>query len=300
MAEIAVRGGVVSYDIFAPRDDQLLVVTPGGRFGRDDEGLMGLGERLAAAGKRVLLWDRPNCGASDVQFVGQTESHMRADVLADLIGILELGPVVALGGSGGARDAIVFALEYPDLVTKLAVWWIVGGTYSTINLAATYVLSELKAVRAGGMEAVARLPSWAHLLEVNPRNRTRLLSLDPTQFEATMLRWLDAFVPKSTETVPGVPDARLREIGVPTMVIRSGMGDVDHPRRTSLEVHAMIATSALVDPPWPEDAWERDVVASLDQRASLFQAWPIAAPLLLDFIEGRGLAGARLPGMTSS
>ena len=43
--------------------------------------------------------------------------------------------VVATGGSGGARDMICFTIMWPDLVRKLAVWSIVGGTYSTMLLA---------------------------------------------------------------------------------------------------------------------------------------------------------------------
>jgi len=31
-------------------------------------------EELARRGKRVLVWDRPNCGASDVCFAGSSES----------------------------------------------------------------------------------------------------------------------------------------------------------------------------------------------------------------------------------
>ena len=46
-------------------------------------------------------------------------------------------------------------------------------------------------------------------------------------------------------------------ITVPTLIIRGGENDWDHPKRTSLEVHCLIKGSTLIDPPWPEDAWER-------------------------------------------
>ena len=51
----------------------------------------------------MLIWDRPNCGASDVCFTGESESTMQADTLAALITHLDLGPTVITGGSGGAR-----------------------------------------------------------------------------------------------------------------------------------------------------------------------------------------------------
>jgi len=74
-----------------------------------------------------------------------------------------------------------------------------------------------------------------------------------------MERWLDAFVPKPNEAIPGVPDWEFATIKVPTLVIRGGEDDYDHPKRTSLEVHALIKGSRLIEPPWPEDAWERAV-----------------------------------------
>ncbi|WP_457100723.1 alpha/beta fold hydrolase, partial [Microbacterium sp. P5_E9] len=69
-------------------------------------------QALADAGKRVLIWDRPNTGRSDIQLYGETESHMRADTLAAVVEELGIGTVSALGGSGGARDSIVFAIRH--------------------------------------------------------------------------------------------------------------------------------------------------------------------------------------------
>jgi pimeloyl-ACP methyl ester carboxylesterase len=73
-----VNGGNVHYEILGA-GGQLIVLTPGGRFGMDFRGVRPLAEALVAGGHRVLLWDRPNCGSSDVQFFGPSESHMRAD-----------------------------------------------------------------------------------------------------------------------------------------------------------------------------------------------------------------------------
>ena len=128
MAEIEVNGGRVVYEFVGPSDGEVVVLTPGGRFSKDFPGVRPLAEALAAGGKRVLLWDRPNCGASDIQLFGETESHMRAATLGAMLESLDTGPVVVAGGSGGARDSIVFTMMYPELVKKLAVWSIVGGT----------------------------------------------------------------------------------------------------------------------------------------------------------------------------
>src|SRR5688500_164533 len=155
--EIEVKGGIVVYEWVGPDDGDVVVLTPGGRFSKDFPGVHELAHALADGGKRVLLWDRPNCGRSDVQIYGRSESHMRAETLGLLVQALGIEQVVAAGGSGGARDSIIFTIMWPDLVRKLAVWHIVGGTYSTMSLAGVYVLNELRAVRAGGMEAVIGL-----------------------------------------------------------------------------------------------------------------------------------------------
>lgn len=300
MAEIEINGGRVVHEFVGPDDGEVVVLTPGGRFAGDYGGLRDLADALAAGGKRVLLWDRPNCGASDVQLFGRSESHMRAETLGLLLRELDTGPVVAAGGSGGARDMIVFTMLFPELVTRLATWSIVGGAFSTMSLAGVYVLDELRAVRMSGMDGVLRLPAWADLVKANPRNRDRLMAVGAAEFERVMNRWLDAYIPKANEAIPGVSDWEFGGISVPTLIIRGGERDFDHPRRTSFDVHALIEGSTLVDPPWPEDAWERAVEASLAGTGGLFDPWRQAAPLLLDFIDGRDVAALRVAGPSPS
>ena len=284
-----INGGIVVYELMGPDDGEVVVLTPGGRFSKDFGGVHELAFALAEGGKRVLLWDRPNCGRSDVQIYGRSESHMRAETLGLLVQKLGIDQVVAAGGSGGARDSIIFTIMWPDLVRKLAVWHIVGGTYSTMSLAGVYVLNELRTVRSGGMEAVLELTGpaggWADLIADNPRNRDRLLAIGADEFERVMTRWLDAFVPKPNEAIPGVPDWEFETIKVPTLIIRGGEKDFDHPKRTSFEVHALIAGSKLIEPPWPEDAWEQASAARAAGTGALFGPWVQAAPVLLDFID---------------
>jgi pimeloyl-ACP methyl ester carboxylesterase len=287
-SEIEVNGGIVVYEFIGPEDGEVVVVTPGGRFSKDYGGVHELANALAKGGKRVLLWDRPNCGKSDVQVYGRSESHMRAETLGLMLQKLGIERVIATGGSGGARDTMIFTIMWPDLVRKLAVWSIVGGTYSTMALANVYVMSELATVRSKGIEGVMGMTgaagSWADLIAVNPRNRDRLRAIGSEEFERVMNRWLDAFIPKPNEAIPGVPDWEFEKIKCPTLIIRGGENDHDHPKRTSFEVHALIKGSRLIEPPWPEDAWEQAVKATTAGTGSLFDPWVKAAPILLDFI----------------
>jgi pimeloyl-ACP methyl ester carboxylesterase len=103
------------------------VITPGGRFSKDSPGVRELAHALADAGNRVLIWDRPNCGASDVCFTGPTESDMQADVLSGLLTHLDMTPAIIAGGSGGARVSLLTAARHREVASAAAMWWISGG-----------------------------------------------------------------------------------------------------------------------------------------------------------------------------
>src|ERR1019366_1944353 len=139
--EIETNGGVVVYEFVGPDDGEVVVLTPGGRFSKDFGGVHELAYALADGGKRVLLWDRPNCGRSDIQLFGRSESHMRAETLGLMLKELGVQQVIAAGGCGGARDSIIFSIMWPELVRKLLVWTIVGVTYSTLLFPNVYVIN---------------------------------------------------------------------------------------------------------------------------------------------------------------
>jgi 2-hydroxy-6-oxonona-2,4-dienedioate hydrolase len=285
--KIEINGGNVVYEILG-REGDFIVLTPGGRFSKDIPGLKPLARKLVEGGYRVLLWDRPNCGKSDVQFYGQSESHMRADTLQQLITTLDIGPVILLGGSGGARDSMLTTMLYPELVRKLVVWNIVGGVYGSFVLGSYYIVPSILAVRGGGMKDVARIGEWRERITENPDNEARFAAADSDEFLKLMLRWLNAFVPKPGQTIPGVEDEMFDNITVPTLIIRGGENDLDHPKRTSLEVSCLIKGSKLIDPPWPEDAWERAAekrAAGKVKRFNMFDTWVQAAPPILDFLK---------------
>ena len=117
MSSIEVNGGNVVYEILGDSGD-LIALTPGGRFSKEIPGLRPLAEALVDGGYRVLLWDRPNCGASDVQFYGQSESHMRAETLHKLVTSLGFERCILAGGSGGARDSMLTTMLYPEMVDQ--------------------------------------------------------------------------------------------------------------------------------------------------------------------------------------
>jgi len=229
MTQTKVNGYSVSYEVVGDQG-RPWVITPG-RFSMTSPGVRELAIALAERGNRVLIWDRPNCGASDVQFSGPSESAMQADVLAGLLRQLDLRPAVIAGGSGGSRLSLLTAARHRDVAAGLALWWISGGVYGLMSLGLHYCGGSLKAVWNGGMEAVAALPEWQEVLEANPRNRA-------------VPRAGPEGVPRDDGTLDG---------GLLPVRGRARAGAAGHhTRATSEQVAALLPNARLVEPPWEQ------------------------------------------------
>ena len=150
-------------------------------------------------------------------------------------------------------------------------------------LATVYCGESLRVAWQHGMEAVVELPEWAEVLERNPGNRQRFLDLEPRAFISTLERWMTAYCPTPGALVPGIADAELARLDVPTLVFRSGASDPYHTRATSEQLHGLIAGSTLVEPPWGDDEWIRRSDAARSGQGHLFERWPRLAPQLLAF-----------------
>jgi pimeloyl-ACP methyl ester carboxylesterase len=261
------------------------VITPGGRFSKDSPGVRELAVALASTGKRVLIWDRPNTGASNVCFEGDSESAMQSDVLAALLERLEMAPAVVIGGSGGSRVSLLTASRHPDTARALALWWISGGPFGLLSLATHYCGDSIAAAWRYGMDAVAALPEWSEVLERNPGNRARILAQDPRAFIETLEQWMLAYCPRPEEVVPGLPDAQARVMDLPALIFRSGESDPHHTRRTSERVAELLPGARLVEPPWDDREWTERVEESAS-GVGIFSRWPLLAPQLTEWAAG--------------
>ncbi|MGH9091523.1 MAG: alpha/beta fold hydrolase [Acidimicrobiales bacterium] len=284
MPVASVNGLAIGYDVVG--EGRPWALTPGGRFGRDTPGVRELAAALAEHDNRVLVWDRPNTGESDVCFEGSSESAMQADTLAGLLSLLDMAPAVVVGGSGGARVSLLAAARRPPVAAGTAVWWISGGVYGLMTVGTHYCAASVHAAWTGGMEAVAALPEWAEVLERNPANRERVLAQDPRVFVATMERWLAAYCPCGSSMVPGLPDDVARRLDVPVLVFRSGASDLHHRRETSEQLARLLPRAELAEPPWGDDEWARRSTEGPGGREEgLFVRWPLLAPALLDWAD---------------
>jgi pimeloyl-ACP methyl ester carboxylesterase len=275
-----VNGLGVAYEVIG--EGEPWAITPGGRFSKDAPGVRELAEKLAATGKQVLIWDRPNTGASEVCFDGGSESAMQADVLAGLLRTLGMTPAVIAGGSGGSRVSLLAAGRHPEVARALAVWWISGGPFGLITLGAHYCGDSIAAAWRYGMEAVAELPEWAEVLERNPENRAKLLAQDPQAFIKTLEEWMLVYCPRPEELVPGFPDAEARAMELPAIVFRSGASDPHHTRATSERLAELLPRAELVEPPWGDREWNQRLEAAGD-GVGIFSRWPLLAEPLIEW-----------------
>ncbi|MBV8804319.1 MAG: alpha/beta hydrolase, partial [Sinobacteraceae bacterium] len=90
-----VNGIDIAYEIVGD-GKRSAIITPGGRYSKDTPGVRELALKLAGGGFRTVIWDRPNCGESDVSFTGFSESRLHADALAGLLLELELAPAMVI------------------------------------------------------------------------------------------------------------------------------------------------------------------------------------------------------------
>jgi pimeloyl-ACP methyl ester carboxylesterase len=281
MPKVDVNGIGIAYEIIGD-GPRAAIITPGGRFPKETPGVRELALELAKAGFRTVIWDRPNCGDSDISFDGLNESRLNADALAGLLRVLDLPPAFVIGGSAGARVSLLAAVHHPDVVERLGVLWVTGGLLSLAMLANLYCHDPMFMAARDGMEAVAELPGWKELVERNPRNREILLSQERDAFVAKMMDWGAQLIATGDQPVPGLAPAQLAQLEMPVMVFRSGQSDVHHPRATSEAVAKAIPGSQLVEPPWGDREW-LDRCQAQERGEGLFARWPLLAPRLLEF-----------------
>lgn len=287
MARTEVNGVQIEYEIIG-NGSRSAIITPGGRFAKTMQGVKELAEELAKNDYRVLIWDRPNCGLSDICFEGETESKLNADVAAGLLRQLNMAPALVIGGSAGSRVSLLIAVRHPDVVERLVILWMTGGVIGVMGLGSIYYHDTwYKAQFKGGMQNVVEMLDWKPFCERDPRNRDYLLAWDPKAFRDRMVQWARSFIPDETTPMPDLTPADLRALKIPVMVYRSGEWDPHHTREASEWVAKLIPNSRLVEPPWGDREWivRTTEAEETKDHTGLFKSWPMMAPQILEFAQ---------------
>ena len=283
MARIHINGIGIEYELLGEAGAPVIVLTPGGRFAKTTPGLKEFAEKLVTGGRQVLLWDRPNCGASDISFDADNETELHAHTLIGLIRALDLAPVTLAAGSAGSRVSLVAASRAPELVSHLALWWISGGVIGLMGLGLYYCGESATLAARSGMQAVADAPAWAEQIALNPRNRDIILAQDADGFVDKMQHWASFYQPSTTSPIPGMTNGDFDRLTMPVLLFRNGKSDMAHTRRTSEWVHELIPHSMFKDPPWPDQEWNNRTDAMIAEGRGLFEGWQALTPELLAF-----------------
>jgi pimeloyl-ACP methyl ester carboxylesterase len=231
-----VRGVAINYEVLGDRGPWV-ALQPGGRRGL--VGVKPLGQKIAEAGNRVLVYDRRNCGASDISFDGEnSENEVWAADLRALLLQLDAAPAFIGGSSSGCRLALLAALRDPGDVRGLLLWRVTGGAFAAGRLVQNYYTQFIEAAQRGGMEAVCRTEHFAELIANNPANRTRLLSMDVERFIAVMNEWRRSFNKEANHPVIGISPDELRSITMPACIIPGN--DRTHSREPGQIAHRLM------------------------------------------------------------
>jgi pimeloyl-ACP methyl ester carboxylesterase len=268
-----IRGIDISYEILGDRGP-FIALQPGGRRGLVS--VKPLGEKIAEAGYRVVVYDRRNTGASAVAIEGDSENDVWADDLHELLRKIDASPAYIGGSSSGCRLAMILALRHPEDVRGLLLWRVTGGAYAAERLSNQYYTAHIEAAKAGGMAAVCAMEHWNEVIAAKPASRATLMAMDPEDFIQRMTRWRESFDAGADNAVIGLTPAELRSVTVPACIVPGN--DRVHPRHPGQVTHRLMPNSEYHEV-FAEDRTDVDVA---------FEDWEkkegLLAAIFIDFL----------------
>jgi pimeloyl-ACP methyl ester carboxylesterase len=236
-----VRGVNINYEVLGS-EGPWVALSPGGR--RDISGIELQAGEVAKRGHRVVIFDRRNCGASDVVIDGnESEYEIWADDIHELLTQLGALPAFVCGSSSGCRTALLFARRHPDSVRGLLLWRVTGGRFACERLAQEYYGQFIEAAKKGGMAAVCEMEHWKERIQAKPSNRAALMNMTPERFIAVMSHWREYFLKGADLPVIGASEADLKSIKVPACIVPGN--DNTHGRQTGENLGRLIAKSEV-------------------------------------------------------
>lgn len=266
----SVRGVNINYKVLGDHGPWV-ALSPGGR--RDISGIELLAGEVAKTGHRVVIFDRRNCGASDVVIDGQdSEYEIWADDIHELLRQLGALPAFIGGSSSGCRTSLLFALRHPEAVKGLLLWRVTGGRFACERLAEEYYGQYITAAKQGGMTAVCEMEHWKERIAARPQNRDALMKMQPERFITVMSHWRDYFLEGADLPVIGASEQELKSIKVPACIVPGN--DNTHGRQTGENLGRLLQKSEVHilfpkhydEPLSPREEWDEKA----GEMASLF------------------------------
>lgn len=299
MPRIKIDDTTIAYETWG--DGPPIVLTPHGWFQRGAPHYLMAG-RLSKT-NQVLLWDRPNSGASDVVIVDTpSEFHLWADLMHELLHQLDMAPAYFGGASNGSVFSLFMAYRYREDVKGLILL-----DPPTDDIELTHPLSDArylefaKIAETQGMQAVIEhshkawmrsisigqqerwdgIRKWvAETIVLNPSNQERLLAIDPEHFGAVMERWGEWFQTHHGH-VAGLSAGELKQITILALVMH-GFDDL-HPQHSAQELANLLPNAEFVD--YTSRYSQEEIRAVQESEAYATQNAFLKLPFIEDFLQ---------------
>lgn len=243
MSILMIHGVSVVYEVIG-HIGPWMTLSPGGR--RDMDDVRSLGRHISERGYRVVIFDRRNCGRSDISIdASQPEHLVWVDDLSVLLDEVGAQSAIVGGGSSGCRLSLRFALKYPQRVKALFLYRITGGQFATNRLAKKYYSDFVDAAHRGGMAAVCETEHFASLITARPEQRDALLAMDANRFIDAMSSWEQQFITGAAGPIIGATVEELQSVNIPTLIIPGN--DRTHNHAVAETTHQHIQGSEYVD-----------------------------------------------------
>jgi pimeloyl-ACP methyl ester carboxylesterase len=176
-----------------------------------------------------IVFDRRECGESG----GRVEplSWMRYAVQGKgLLDHLKIDRAHVMGACMGCSPALALAVAYPDIVSRLILYWPVGGAHYRMNSYGRFA-EHLTFVSERGLEAVAslaqaegkpfnqdnRLGPWATVLHRDPEFARAYVRQKLEVYKSLVSASRDTLFDR--DTAPGARPEDLLKLNVPTLVV---------------------------------------------------------------------------------
>lgn len=233
-----------------------VVYTPGAFFSLESSRVVA--EALVPVGYQVLLWDRPNTGASGLLFEPQHYLRQWADKLDVLLEHVGWSAAYIAGVINGLLASLHFATWYPDRVRGLVLVAAPTGDHQWWQaVAEATFLEPARVIEKDGMAAALALGDghwgvfdWPEQFDLAPHKREQLLTMEPAKAADTLRAWSDGYLASGRVWAGGLTDEQLGNLTAPAIVF-SGPGELSraypfHGPEDARRLHHALPRSELV------------------------------------------------------
>ena len=251
-------------EIFNPRAQIPLIITPGGNGDTNGFGSFARNVAAAAPDLKVIIYDRRNLGRSEVSFGSEPQMVEEGEDLHVLIDRLGVGPVTLYGMSSGGRSNLILSARYPSDVAALVLAPLTGGPLASARLSEEYFLKYLHDEQLVTMdhisdepittiEDLAETPLWSAYLERNSTTKQqRFFDQNIDDFLKAMKTSGEHLKATGDQVALGMNDDQLPKLEIPSTLILHHGSYIDylHPITNTRAAITLIPNSSFAFAPY--------------------------------------------------